>query len=67
MIKAVVREPTVGEKTHGTITRVEPYGVFVNLGNKKTGLCHVKQLGRGFVEDATKLFSVGDPMHVEIA
>jgi len=38
----------------------------VDLGNKKTGLVHVKQLGRGFVEDASTLFKVGETMEVEV-
>ncbi len=50
----------------GTITRVEKYGVFVDIGSKKTGLCHVKQLGQGYIEDVTALFKVGEGIHVEV-
>lgn len=66
MIKDVVRSPTTGDKVNGKITRVEKYGVFVELSKKKTGLVHVKQLGAGYIEDPATLFKVGDMMQVEV-
>ncbi len=35
MIKDVVRSPSVGDQVDGKISRVETYGVFVDLGKKK--------------------------------
>lgn len=66
MIKAIVRKPTIGDTFEGKVTRTEKYGVFVDIGNGKTWLCHVKQMGRGFVEDASTIFNVGDNMKVEL-
>lgn len=36
LIEGIIWKPSKGEKITGTITRTEQYGVFVDLGNKKT-------------------------------
>jgi len=66
-IKKILRSPEKGDKIENCkITRVEKYGVFVDLGNKKTGMCHVKQLGQGYIEDVTKVFKIGQTINVEV-
>lgn len=65
-INKVLWVPQKWDQMDGTITRVEKYGVFVDIGSKKTGLCHVKQLGSGYIEDVTALFNVGEPIKVEV-
>lgn len=52
----------------GKITRVEAYGVFVDLGKRKTGLCHVSQLGdgKGFVPNPQTTFKVGQTLTVKV-
>lgn len=66
-IDKILRSPEKGDKMENCkITRVEKYGVFVDLGNKKTGMCHVKQLGQGYIEDVTKIFKIGQAINVEV-
>lgn len=38
----------------------------MDIGGKKTGLVHVKQMGLGFVDDLTAHAKVGDLLSVEI-
>lgn len=66
LIQGAVRVPKRGDVIKGTIVRVEKYGVFVDLGKKKQGLCHVKNLGEGFIEDPATKYHKGDPLTVEI-
>jgi polyribonucleotide nucleotidyltransferase len=66
LIMATVWSPTPGEHVQWTITRVEKYWVFVDLWNKKTWLCHVKQLWGWFIEDVAALYKVWQTLTVEI-
>lgn len=69
MIKPVTRrlrdlEPnTVIE---GKVTRIESYGVFVDIGTGRDGLVHVSELVDGYIESPSELVSVGDKAEVRI-
>ncbi len=61
-INNMFKEIKVGEVYNGKVTRVENYGLFVDIGQGKLGLVHVsKLLGR-----KTSDYKVGDEIKVEI-
>jgi len=66
LIKEATWQPKEGDIIEGEITRIEPYGLFVNLGKGKVGLCHIKNLGGGFIQDINSHFKVGDKIRVQI-
>ena len=66
MIDDITREAKVGEIYEGKITRLEDYGVFVNLFGDTDGLCHVSRLDWNYVDDASKLYKVGDTLKVVV-
>lgn len=66
MIENIVREAKIGEIYEGEVTRVEPYGAFVNLFGDTDGLCHVSRLDWKYVEDASKIIKVGDKLKVVV-
>lgn len=66
MISDIIRTPQRWDKIKGKVTRLEKYGIFVDLGRKKMGLAHVKNLGKGFIEDASTLYTLGEMVDVEI-
>lgn len=66
MIKEVVWSPGIGDQIAGKITRVEAYGVFVDLGKKKIGMCNVSKLGEGRLDHPGSLFKVGQMIMVKI-
>ncbi|HER9818666.1 TPA: S1 RNA-binding domain-containing protein [Streptococcus pyogenes] len=41
----------IGDKLHGTITGIKPYGAFVALDNGTTGLIHISEIKTGFIDD----------------
>ncbi|GAD17492.1 CvfD/Ygs/GSP13 family RNA-binding post-transcriptional regulator [Lentilactobacillus otakiensis] len=49
----------VGMKVEGTVTGIQPYGVFVDIGDHMQGLIHISECQTGFVDDIYKLFSIG--------
>lgn len=65
-INNIIREARVGEVYEGKIVRVEPYGVFVNLFGEVDGLCHVSGLDWKYVDDASKLYKIGDTLKVVV-
>ena len=55
-----------GEIVKGTVTCIEPYGVFMSFDDYYTGLIHISEISRGFVHDITDFVNVGDCIYVEI-
>ncbi|WP_125568903.1 CvfD/Ygs/GSP13 family RNA-binding post-transcriptional regulator [Companilactobacillus insicii] len=54
----------IGDKMSGTISGVQPYGVFVNLSNGEQGLIHISELKHGFVTNIESNYNVGDKVDV---
>jgi len=56
----------IGDKVSGTISGVQPYGVFVNLNNGEQGLIHISELKHGFVSNIDSNYMVGDKVNVVV-
>jgi ribosomal protein S1 len=50
----------------GVVTRIESYGVFVDIGTRRDGLVHVSELAEGYIESPQDVVSVGDKVQVRI-
>ena len=65
-LAAVTREKlAVGAEFDGCVTRVQPFGAFVDIGGLE-GLLHVSRLGHGHVQDASQLLAPGQPVRVRV-
>ncbi len=60
LIARMTREIKEGEVYDGVITRVEPYGFFVELAPKQEGLVHVSEYSYEFVDDISQKVKLGD-------
>ncbi len=55
-----------GRIIRGTVTGIEPYGVFVSCDDYYTGLIHISEISHGFVKNINDFVKVGDIIFVEI-
>ena len=56
----------VGNIIDGTVSGITKFGVFVDLGEKKTGLVHISEVAHGYVEDINTVLKVEDPVKVKV-
>ncbi len=50
----------------GTVTRIEPYGVFIDIGTGRDGLVHVSELTEGYIGSPDEVVSIGDKAKVRV-
>lgn len=66
-ISNMMRTVEIGEEFDGPVTRVEPFGAFVEYLPGKEGLVHVSRMSTEFVQDAASMVKLGDVVHVRIS
>lgn len=59
-------ELTVGQIVEGKITGIMNFGVFVDIGEGKSGLVHISEVARTFVNDINEHVKVGDVVKAKI-
>jgi len=65
IIMKLIEDVEVGKVYEGKIVRVEPYGVFVEIMEGKTGMLHVSKMAER-VKDVRARFKVGDTIRVKV-
>ncbi|MDD5748924.1 MAG: S1 RNA-binding domain-containing protein, partial [Actinomycetota bacterium] len=65
-VERMTREPAVGEKYAGTVTKTTTFGAFVEITPGRDGLIHISKLSKGRVERVEDVVNVGDKVDVEI-
>ncbi len=53
----------VGNVIPGKVTGITNFGVFVDLGDRKTGLVHISEVSDSFIQDIKEVLKVGDEPH----
>jgi len=59
------RRLEVGSEFDGIVTRVQPFGAFVDIGGIE-GLLHVSRMGRGHVTDPSQIVTPGQTLRVTV-
>ena len=66
-IEAMVKEVQIGEVYDGIVTRVEPFGAFIEFLPGREALLHVSEMTGGFLSDPSAIIKVGDALKVTIS
>ena len=57
---------TVGQIVEGKVTGITNFGVFVDLGDGKSGLVHISEVSRTYVEDIKQVIKIGDVVKMKV-
>lgn len=57
---------TAGEIIKGKVTGITNFGVFVDLGDGKSGLVHISEVANSYVENINEILKVGDEVTAKI-
>ena len=59
-------ELTVGQIVEGKITGITAFGVFLDIGDGKSGLVHISEVSRTYINDLNEVVKVGDQAKAKI-
>lgn len=57
---------TVGQIVEGKITGITNFGVFVDLGDNKSGLVHISEVARSYVNDIKEHVKINDVVNLKV-
>jgi len=55
-----------GQTYTGTVTRLENYGAFIDIGAEREGLVHISEISHEYVKHPSEVLTVGDEVQVEV-
>jgi small subunit ribosomal protein S1 len=64
--KQLVKNFPIGSIIEGAVTKLVPFGVFVELGDGVEGLVHISEMAKGHVETPDQVATVGQKVHVKV-
>ncbi len=61
-----IRDLNAGDIVQGTVTRILPYGAFVDIGIGRDALLHVREMAQGYVAKPEDVVKPGDTIEARI-
>jgi len=65
-VEGLTHDVGIGEEFEGKVTRILPFGAFVEILPGKEGMVHVSQMSTGFVDDPSQVVAIGDTIKVRV-
>ena len=66
MIEDIAKDVEVGEIVEGTVTRIMPFGAFIEVPGGKEGLLHISKISKERIEKVEDVLKVGDVVKVKV-
>ena len=66
IVEGITREIEVNEIYEGTVTRIMPFGAFVDIGGGKEGLLHISKISNERVENVEDVLKIGEVITVKV-
>ncbi len=60
------RDVTAGMKLKGKVTRLETFGVFVEVGAERPGLVHISEMTHDYIKTPSEVVKAGDEVEVQV-
>lgn len=57
---------SVGSIIEGKVVKVMPFGAFVDLGDKQSGLVHISEVSQDYIKDIADHIKEGDKVKVKV-
>lgn len=61
-----IRDLKKDDIVEGTVTRMMPYGAFIDIGIGRDALLHVREMGEGFIKSPEEILSIGEELEARI-
>ena len=66
IVENITRELEVGQVYEGVVTKLMPFGAFIDIGGEKEGLLHISKISNKRVDKVEDVLSVGDEVKVKL-
>lgn len=66
IIEDITREIEVGKVYDGIVTRIAPFGAFVDLGGGKEGLLHISKISSKHINKVEDVLNIGDEIKAKV-
>ena len=66
MIEDIAKDVEVGGIYEGKVTRILPFGAFVDIGGGKEGLLHISKISSKRIEKVEDVLAIGDEVTVKV-
>ncbi len=65
-ISAMTETPSIGSRYTGTVKSTKDFGAFIEILPGTEGMCHISELGEGYIERVEDVVSIGDEIEVVV-
>lgn len=66
MVEDIAKDVEVGEIVEGTVTKIMPFGAFIEVPGGKEGLLHISKISKKRVEKVEDVLKIGDVVTVKV-